>query len=50
MGKGNPSHPLYIPPFSLEIECEIHRIIEEYNQKKGFCNTADIQSMLKNEF
>ncbi len=49
-GKGNPMHPLYIPAFSIEIECEVHRIIEEYNQNKGFCDTADIQCMLKDNF
>jgi transposase len=50
MGKGNPSHPLHIGPFSIEIECRIHNLIEELNQNKGFCNTGDIQSILKNEF
>ena len=50
MGSGNPSHPLHIGPFSIEIECRIHNLIEELNQNKGFCNTGDIQSILKNEF
>jgi len=31
LGRGNPSHPLHLPPFSIEIECEIHRLIAEFN-------------------
>jgi transposase len=50
MGRGNPSHPLHLPPFSFEVECEIHRLIEEYNQSRGFCDTADIQFGLRENF
>ena len=50
MGKGNPSHPLHLPPFSIEIECEIHRLIAEFNHEKGFCNTSDILSSLQSKF
>jgi len=49
-GSANPSHPLHFSPFSLEVECRIHSFIAELNQSKGFCNTADIQSILKSEF
>lgn len=49
-GRANPSHPLHLPPFSLEVECAIHRIIEEYNLTKGFCNSSDIQSHLQNNY
>lgn len=50
MGRGNPSHPLYLSPFPIEVECRIHSIIAELNQSNGFCNTVDIQSSLKSEF
>jgi transposase len=50
MGSGNPRHSRYLGPFTLDQEREIHRIIEELNQIKGFCNTADIQSLLKSNF
>jgi hypothetical protein len=49
-GKGNPLHPLYSSPLSIEMECGIHRIIEELNREKGFCDTSDIQDFLKSEF
>jgi len=49
-GSANPSHPLHLPPFSIEIECEIHRLIAEYNHEKGFCNTSDILSSLESKF
>ena len=49
-GKGNPSHPLHLHEFSLEVEQAIHRTIQEHNQRKGFVNTADIQSMLMTDF
>jgi len=32
------------------MESGIHRIINELNAEKGFCDTADIQEFLKNEF
>jgi transposase len=50
MGKGNPSHPLYVHPWDINIEQRIHCIIKECNQARGFCNSGDIQSMLKKEF
>jgi hypothetical protein len=34
----------------MEAESRIHSIIAELNQSKGFCNTSDIQSILKSEF
>jgi hypothetical protein len=43
MGSGNPSHPFYQHEWSLEIEQQIHHIIEEHNKTKGFCNTNDIR-------
>jgi hypothetical protein len=49
-GSANPLHPLHFSPFSMEAECRIHSIIAEFNQSKGFCNTADIQSILQSEF
>ena len=49
-GSANLSHPLHFPPFSIDVECRIHSVIAELNQTKGFCNTADIQSILKSEF
>jgi transposase len=49
MGSGNPSHPRYLQEWNIEIEQQIHHKIEQYNQSKGFCNTADIQSFLDTE-
>ena len=48
-GRGSPSHPLFLQPWSIEIEQQLHHKIAEFNQLKGFCNTADIQSFLDQE-
>ena len=49
-GRGSPSHPLFLQPCGIEIEQQIHHTIAEFNQSKGFCNTADLQSFLAQEF
>jgi len=50
LGKASPQHRLHLQEFSLEVEQAIHRIIQERNQTIGFINTADIQSILKDDF
>jgi len=49
-GSANPSHPLHISKFSMEMECGIHRKIEEFNLQKGFCDTTDLREFLKSQF
>jgi transposase len=48
-GAGSPLHSNHSSALTLDIECAIHRIIQNYNKNNGFCSTPMIVSSLFNE-